>query len=252
MEIPTQSGDLCIRCGDPLDSAGKVVACRACRLAPPPFERAVAYAPYDGRMRDVIHALKYDRLHPAVRGLAQLLASAIAQLAPDAPAEMLVVPIPLHRAKQADRGFNQAQLLAAQAVNILRKSRPAWQLTLAPSLLIRVRATETQAGLTPRQRRLNMRSAFAVPDPSAVAGKHVLIVDDILTTGATARAAARALIDAGAASAWVATLARARMRSARLGSAVFNDDAADDHTSNSQPQPASMYPTSSSLHQPSS
>lgn len=202
-------------------------------------------------MRDILHTLKYDRLHPAAHGLAPLLAAAIAQLAPDAPAEMLVVPIPLHRAKYAERGFNQARLLAAEAVNILRKSHPAWRLTLAPSILARVRATETQAGLTPRQRRINMRGAFAVPDPAAVAGQHILIVDDIFTTGATARAAARALIDAGAASTWVATLARARMRSARLGSSVEFDDAIGDSTSNTQPHPASMYQTKASPHQPS-
>ena len=91
-----------------------------------------------------------------------------------------------------------------------RKSHPAWQLTLAPTTLMRLRATESQAGLTPRQRRLNVRGAFRVSDPSAVAGKHILLVDDILTTGATARAAAQALMKAGAASVWVATLARAR------------------------------------------
>jgi len=75
---------------------------------------------------------------------------------------------------------------------------------------MRLRATQSQAGLTPRQRRINVRGAFSVSDRAAVAGKHILVVDDILTTGATARAAAQALVQAGAASVWVATLARAR------------------------------------------
>ena len=75
---------------------------------------------------------------------------------------------------------------------------------------MRLRATETQASLTPRQRRLNVRGAFQVNDASAVRGRDVLLVDDILTTGATARAAAKALKNAGAATVWVATLARAR------------------------------------------
>jgi hypoxanthine phosphoribosyltransferase len=75
---------------------------------------------------------------------------------------------------------------------------------------MRLRATASQAGLTPRQRRLNVRAAFSVSDPAAVDAKHILLVDDILTTGATARAAALALRKAGAASVWVATLARAR------------------------------------------
>lgn len=172
--------------------------------------RAVAYGLYQGRMRDAIHALKYGRLHPAARGLGRMLAQAIAQLAAEAPAELLVVPVPLHRSKRAQRGFNQARLLATEALASLRKSHPQWRLTLAASTLVRLRATESQAGLTPRQRRQNLRGAFSVSDPAAVAKKHVLVIDDIMTTGATARATAQALVRAGAASVWVATLARAR------------------------------------------
>ncbi len=139
-----------------------------------------------------------------------MLAVAIAQLAGEAPGELLVVPVPLHRSKYAERGFNQARTLAEEALGFLRKSHPAWHLTLASSTLMRLRATESQAGLTPRMRRMNVRGAFSVSDASAVTLKHVLLIDDILTTGATARAAAKALVQAGAASVWVATLARAR------------------------------------------
>jgi ComF family protein len=161
-------------------------------------------------MREAIHTLKYDRLHAAARPLGRLLAGAIAQLAAEAPNEILVVPIPLHRSKNMQRGFNQARALASEALASLRRTHPKWQLTLAPRTLMRLRATESQAGLTPRQRRINVRGAFSVSDSAAVAGRHILLVDDILTTGATARAAARVLIQAGAESVWVATLARAR------------------------------------------
>jgi ComF family protein len=178
-------------------------------MAPPPFVRAVAYGPYQGRMKEAIHALKYDHLHPAASGLGRMLAEAVAQLASEAPPEMLVVPVPLHRSKYAQRGFNQARSLAVHALQALRKTHPQWQLTLASSTLMRLRSTESQAGLTFRQRRLNVRGAFTVSDPAAVTMKHVLLIDDILTTGATARAAAQALARAGAASVWVATLARA-------------------------------------------
>lgn len=178
-------------------------------------------------MRDAMHALKYSGLRPAARGLGRMLAEAIAQLAADTPAEMLVVPVPLHRAKQAGRGFNQARLLAAQALARLRRTHPAWRLTLAPGLLVRPRATQSQAGLTPRQRRINLRGAFRVAMPEAVAGKHVLVIDDILTTGATARAAAKALLNAGAATVWVATLARAQRSNVyRPGNAAFYSDRA--------------------------
>ncbi|HSZ16073.1 MAG TPA: ComF family protein [Terracidiphilus sp.] len=190
--------------------------------------RAVSYGPYQGRMREVIHALKYESLRPAARKLGELLAQAIAQLVSEAPAELLVVPVPLHRSKFADRGFNQSRLLAAEAIAALRKTHPHWRLTLAPTTLMRLRATDSQAGLTPRQRRLNVRGAFRVSDPAAVAGKHLLVIDDILTTGATARACARTLQNAGAESVWVATLARAhRMHLPSAAFAVRDDEAAE-------------------------
>jgi ComF family protein len=185
----------------------------------------VAYGPYQDRMKAAIHALKYDRLHAAARNLGRMLARAIVQLAPEAPAEMLVVPVPLHRSKYAERGFNQARSLAVHALAALGKSHPAWRLTLAATTLLRQRATESQAGLTWRQRRLNLRGAFLVSDPAAVIMKHVLLIDDIFTTGATARAAAQALIQAGAASVWVATLARAGRIYGRRGSSARFDDA---------------------------
>jgi ComF family protein len=161
-------------------------------------------------MREAIHALKYDRLHGMARGLGRMLAEAIAQLAPAAPQQMLVVPVPLHRSKFAQRGFNQARSLAREALGFLHKSHPEWRLTLAARTLMRLRATESQAGLTPRQRRLNLRGAFSVSDAAQVTQRHILLVDDVMTTGATARAAAKALMDAGAASVWVVTLARAQ------------------------------------------
>ncbi len=213
----------------------------------------MAYGTYEDRMRDAIQALKYGSLLPAAGGLGRMLAQAIAQLAGQAPAEMLVVPIPLHRAKYSGRGFNQARLLAAKALKTLRKSHPDWRLTLAPATLLRQRATSSQAGLTPRQRRLNLRGAFRVADPHGIAGKDVLVIDDILTTGATARAAAKTLLAAGARSVWVATLARARRtRWVRPGSPAYFTDAVllDNLPGNPvhiNPQPASMH----SKHQPS-
>jgi len=248
MEIPVLDGVVCRRCGDALDAPpiegfASTELCRACRLAPPPFVRAVAVTSYDGRMREAIHALKYKRIHPAARRLGAMLGAAIAQLAPDVPSEMLVVPVPLHQSKHRERGFNQARTLAAYAIRALRKSNPELHLTLAPSTLMRQRSTESQAGLSPRQRRLNVRGAFKVSDPTAVRDKHVLLVDDILTTGATARAAAQSLIKAGAASVYVATLARAR----RLN---FNNTRSEGRVEPGlEPAVAGMH-SSSSTHQP--
>jgi ComF family protein len=245
---------MCARCGDSLDrpAPAAVALCRACRLVPPPFARAVAFGLYQGRMKGAVHAFKYGRLHPAARRLGRMLAEAIGQLAAEAPAAMLVVPVPLHKSKLAQRGFNQARALAQQALGFLAVSHPQWQLTLADSTLMRLRSTQSQAGLSPRQRRLNVRGAFIVSDPIADAEKHVLLIDDILTTGATARAAAQALLKAGAASVWVATLARAQ-RALAGGEQFFIDES--EYLEPAGHAPAATLPTnrthSSSGDQPS-
>jgi ComF family protein len=162
-------------------------------------------------MRDAIHAVKYGGLAGAARLLGTMLASAIGELVDTAPAEMVVIPVPLHRSKHKERGFNQAHTLTIHALAALRRTHPAWRLTLAPGAVIRVRSTASQASLTPRQRRINVRGAFRVVEPAAVRSKHVLVIDDIFTTGATMRSISQELRRAGAASVRVATLARARL-----------------------------------------
>jgi ComF family protein len=198
-------------------------------MAPPPFVRVVAYGPYQSRMKAAIHALKYDRLHGVARGLGRMLARAIAQLADEAPGEMLVVPVPLHRSKYAERGFNQARSLAVYALKALSKTHPQWRLALASKTLMRLHATKSQAGLSAHERRQNVRGAFVVSDPGAVNLKHILLIDDIFTTGATARSCAQALLQAGAASVRVATLARAGSvcDSRRPATARFEDGKSD-------------------------
>ncbi len=239
MEVPVLRGPACARCGDDVDSPCEgPQLCRACRLAPPAFERAVSYAFYQDTMRNAIHALKYDRIHPAAKRLGRMLAQAIAQLHGEAPGQMLVVPVPLHRSRHTERGFNQARLLATHALKALRSSHPDWELTIAPAALMRLRATESQASLTPHARRINVRGAFSVTDPAAVKDRHILLIDDILTTGATARAAALALKRAGASSVWVATLARAR-RIAR-GPDAHNTVSAPSDTQDGVVSPASV------------
>jgi ComF family protein len=221
-------------------------------MAPPPFVRAVAYGLYEEPMRGALHAFKYGGLHALAGPLGEMLAQAIAKLAVDAPAELLVVPVPLHRSKLAARGFNQARLLSFHALRFLSKSHPTWRLTLASTTLMRLRETESQAGLTPRERRINLRGAFSVSTPGAVTAKHILLVDDILTTGATARAASQALLKAGAASVWVATLARARRSNPFARDFLFDsdqDDSASDLIHDSTTLPGSY--ASSSHHQPS-
>lgn len=214
--LPAQSGALCACCGEALafdPALAQETLCRPCRMTAPPFQKAVAWGVYRDGLRALLHLLKYDRMQPLAKRLSLLLAEPILAI-PDLPSELTVVAVPLFAGKRRDRGFNQAEALARSVIPVLRHRRPDLRLSLAPGILIRQRATESQANLTPHQRRENVRGAFAVPRPDAIQGRAVLLIDDIYTTGATARVCAQALRKAGAASVWVATVARAQKEQA--------------------------------------
>ena len=190
-------------------------ACTACRLAPPGFARAVAYAAYDDELRELLQLLKYDGMQRlAAAPLGTWLAESIAMLRAEAAREVTVVAVPLFPARERERGFNQSVLLADAAVARLRKTHRDWKLVPQHGALLRKRDTEAQFSLQPRARRQNMRGAFAAAKGAQVRGKEVLLIDDIMTTGATARECARVLLRAGAAKVWVATVARAQAEAA--------------------------------------
>jgi ComF family protein len=180
--------------------------CQLCQRVDPPFERAVAYGRYDGELRDLIHLLKFQQVRPAAAVLGRMLAETIANLEQAMPAGTIaVVPVPLHTRKQAQRGFNQAEMIARGALKQL--SRPK-NFDLCTGVLVRRRETGSQIGLTRHQRRENLRGAFAVSDPTRILNRDILLVDDVYTTGTTASECARVLLRAGAARVWVATVAR--------------------------------------------
>lgn len=200
-------------------------------MVAPPFVAAAAYGIFDRQLREAIHALKFNNVRVLAQPLGGYLAAAIERLMLNAPAEMLVVPIPLHKRKESQRGFNQARLLAAVALAELGHSHPEWQFTLASRTLIRHKETAPQSGLTPRQRRMNLKEAFQVGEPEALSGRDCLLIDDIMTTGATARAAATVLLAAGAKSVRVATVARAILSNGNSfqGSAIDSGTAKTKH-----------------------
>jgi ComF family protein len=181
--------------------------CGLCQQVRPTYVRAVSHGPYEGVLRDLVHLLKYERVSSAADVLGQSLAQAIGELADEIGPKPMAVPVPLHSSKLHQRGFNQSERIASHAVRALRTSFP---IEFAPDALNRKRATTSQTGLTRHQRRLNVRGAFTVNAwwRRVIAGRNIILIDDVFTTGTTAEECARVLLRSGAAKVWVATVAR--------------------------------------------
>ncbi len=208
---------MCACCGEALGMESARFAaqfeearCTVCRRVPPQFERAVAYGVYEDELRELVHLLKYERVRGLAEPLGAMLAEAMLMLEDAAARELVVMSVPLFALRERQRGYNQSAVLADAALARLKKIKPEWRLTAAHGTMRRTRDTESQFGLAPRQRRANLRGAFEVIDATAISGREVLLIDDILTTGATVRECARVLRRAGARRVWVATLARAQ------------------------------------------
>jgi ComF family protein len=184
----------CARCGQP----GPDAECGACRAQPPAFDAVRAGGLLGGPLADAIHALKYRNRPALARPLGAWLASR-APLSGDAA----IVSIPLARGRRIERGYDQAALLADHLARAAGASRRR-----LPAALRRVRETPPQVGRTRAERARNVAGAFEASG-GALAGRDVLLVDDVVTTGATADAAAAALRRAGARSVVVVALARA-------------------------------------------
>jgi ComF family protein len=163
----------------------------------------------------MIHLLKYERMSGVAKLLGGMLAMSILTLEAETAQtetaqELIVVPVPLFPSKLRQRGYNQSELLAKVALAELHRTRPGWRLRLQSEILRRRRDTRSQFALNPTSRYWNVKGAFEVDRNSIRPGCEVLLIDDIYTTGATARECSRALRRAGAGKVWVATLARAQ------------------------------------------
>jgi ComF family protein len=188
---------LCARCGDPLPSwrvlSEDARLCPRCRRRPSALTGCRAIGAYDGSLRAIVHAFKYEGCRSLSRGLGARLRESAADLLAAAD---IVVPVPLHRSRRRRRGFNQARELAG------RLDVPMVE------ALRRIRATPSQTDLPAAARHGNMRHAFALARGQSVEGLRIVLVDDVSTSGATIESCARVLRAAGAADVSAVTAAR--------------------------------------------
>lgn len=197
-EIERLKPPLCNLCGRPLPVVASRL-CPLCQRSPLRIDgiRSVAY--YDGIMREAIHRFKYSGLIELATPFGVMMSSYL--LENPLPADV-IVPVPLHNERFKERGHNQAALLAQELGRMIG-------LPVVEKSLVRIRDTPPQVGLSADERRENVRGAFICIGEELV-GRRVLLVDDVVTTGATLEACSLALKDAKTLSVWAFTLARSR------------------------------------------
>jgi ComF family protein len=198
--LPTIREPFCPRCGLPYSEGVEPGLCGTCRRGPRYFRTARAEFAYAGSVRECVHALKFG----GRRRLGTVLGGRAARsrlISGEFPSAAAVVPVPLSRGRRRERGFNQADLIARA---VAREAR----IPLRLRILKKTRERPPQAGLPASARRANVAAAYRAHLPLCLRGKTLLLVDDVLTTGATVEAASRALLAAGAAAVDVLTLAR--------------------------------------------
>jgi len=199
--LPLMGSPVCNICGIPFDGAGSDHPCSRCLQNPPPYAAARAALRYEGACRDLIHRFKYDyKSHlrlPLGLLTAELLADFVTQQQPD-----FLVPVPLHISRLRRRGFNQAVLLG----EVLSRQ---WQIPLLRQALKRVHPTIPQVELTGEQRAKNLHNAFSVTDSSIIKDHHIMLVDDVFTTGSTLAESAHILRQAGCHTVSAVTVAHA-------------------------------------------
>ena len=199
-QIAPLAPPFCTCCGRPLPAAaGSGHTCGRCLTKPPAFAKARALTLYNGPMAEAIHRFKYQGEQAGLATFAHFHRALVSDLAaPD-----MILPVPLHPERLRQRGFNQA-LHLAQAFF------PKAERRLDPGVLVRLRHTHTQTGMNGTERRRNLKNAFGLTIPERVAGRSILLVDDVYTTGSTVNECAKVLRRAGAARVEVLTLARVR------------------------------------------
>lgn len=200
--VKTVGLPFCERCGDPV--AGDISGpfeCTHCHQQPPAFAWARSAVRYDGLAQACLRRFKYHGGTWLLDNLSGWLLALWRTCPPEARAADYITPVPLYPRRERERGYNQAALLGEQlAVHV--------GIPFRNRVLRRTRSTDTQTRLTAAQRVHNVKGVFSVPRPRRVRGARIVLVDDVMTTGATVNECARALMAAGAAAVMVLTVAR--------------------------------------------
>jgi len=207
--IETIEPPVCQLCGLPQPGGGQAAVCGRCQVSPPQLDGLRSYAIHGGPLRKAIHQFKYEDLRGLAGLLGGLMADGWSRLAPVDLELDAIVPVPLHRSRQRQRGYNQSALLA-------RELGARLELPVAEGAVVRSKATVPQVDLNADARRANVRDAF-VCGGNDLADKRVLLVDDVCTSGATLESACLALRGAGVRSVWACTLTRARPDTGAFG-----------------------------------
>ena len=182
--LESYRGPICQLCGKFLVSS-EALTCSECLLDVPYFEYARSFGRYDGAMKEAVHQLKYYGRRNLARPLAELLRKL--------PFEKndVIVPVPIHYNRLKVRQFNQSCLLAKELSFLIG-------IPFTVDSLIKIKDTRPQVELGKKERKINVRNAFAVKDKGSIVGKRVLLIDDVITTSATVRECSKELIRGGA------------------------------------------------------
>jgi len=201
--INPYKGPKCGKCGIPLDSDSSII-CGECIKDEPAYNSVRSFGLYKGPLRKAINLLKYHNMKRLSKPLSKVM------LQMDIPKADAVIPIPLYKDRLRQREFNQSALLAKYTA----KNTGA---ALLVDCLVKIKDTKPQVGLSSRERRRNIKNAFDVEKKEFIKGKDILLMDDVITTGATVRECSRVLKKAGAANIYVLALAHVKDRKCIVG-----------------------------------
>lgn len=195
---------LCFGCGKLTPATERVTAGRTCDSCQPQSNIYAFLSPLrygDGLTRDMIHSLKYNRVHELSRDLGRVLGKYCKAFRIEFPPHTVVVPIPLYAKRARMRGFNQSELIAGHFQTYFP------EISLESAVLKRIKNTRSQIELSREERAENIAESFAIENAEKIRGRDIVLLDDVKTTGATLEEAARVLKEAGAKKIWAVTVA---------------------------------------------